>query len=343
MDDLQVKLLIGQDNIAFGPREEFRFADEAGQLVCYRIYISDNLLLSGSRHTSLASAQAQVGQRRYLVKEEGAEVNLLISKAKASSNSRKINSTDLFKDNRENLSKIERNFFTQFEDQTLFPVPLPSCDSCRGCPACVNPFKYQRKATTIKLMDQSVRWQDGPFNKGGGYHIKLFYDQLCKVDEGRAQALRRLLATERMLNRPQFKEARKIFNKKVQDCIDKGYLVEPKDFKGDLEAVLTSPSCFQPYSFALKDEENLLLEAMKDSPEDGEPALGPESPPVPGPPTTPCQDRQTASGADNSSSSTGKIKARPILVSSTRPSRHSHAQNIRCYSGLLYKISTQAV
>jgi hypothetical protein len=122
-----------------------------------------------------------------------------------------------------------------------------------------------------------------------------------------------------MIDRPQFKEAGKNSNKKVQDCIDKGYLVEPKDFKGDLEAVLTSPSCFQPYSFALKDEENLLLEAMKDSPEDGEPALGPESPPVPGPPTTPCQDRQTASGADNSSSSTGKIKARPILDASAIP------------------------
>ena len=29
VDDLQVELLIGQDNIAFGPREEFRLADEA--------------------------------------------------------------------------------------------------------------------------------------------------------------------------------------------------------------------------------------------------------------------------------------------------------------------------
>jgi hypothetical protein len=256
VEDLQVELLIGQDNIAFGPREEFRLADEAGQLVCYRSYISDNLLLSGSRRTGRASAQAQVGQRRYLVREEGAEVNLLISKAKTSSNNRKINSTDLFKNNRTNLSKIERKFFTQFEDQPLLPIPLPSCDQCKGCPACSNPFSYQRKATTIKLMDQLVKWRDGPFSEGGGYHIKLLYDKekLAKVDEGRAQALRRLLATERMLDRPQFKEARIHFNKKVQDCIDKGYLVEPKNFKGDLKAVLNSPPCFQPYSFALKDE-----------------------------------------------------------------------------------------
>jgi hypothetical protein len=195
VDNLQVELLIGQDNTAFGPREEFRLADEAGQLVCYRSYISDNLLLSGSRRTGRASAQAQVGQKRYLVKEEGAEVNLLISKAKASSNNRKINSTDLFKNNRPNLSKIERKFFTQFVDQILLPIPLPSCDSCRGCPACSDPFSYQRKATTIKLMDQLVTWRDGPFNEGGGYHIKLLYDQqkLCKVDEGKAHCSETLI------------------------------------------------------------------------------------------------------------------------------------------------------
>ena len=71
-----------------------------------------------------------------------------------------------------------------------------------------------------------------PFNKGRGYHIKLLYDKdkLCKVDDGRAQALRRLLTTERKLARPQFKEAKKNLSRKVQDCIDKGYLVKPKDF-----------------------------------------------------------------------------------------------------------------
>ena len=62
-----------------------------------------------------------------------------------------------------------------------------------------------------------------------------------------------------MLARPQFKEARENFNKKVQDCIDKGYLVEPKDYNGDLEG---EPLCYQPYSFALKDEEKLLLGAV---------------------------------------------------------------------------------
>ena len=220
---------------------------------------------------------------------------------------------------------IERKFFTQFEDQTLIPAPLPSCESCRGCPACADPFRYQRRNTTIKLLDQLVSWKDGPFNEGGGYHIRLLYDKdkLCKVDEGRAQALRRLLATERMLARPQFKEARKNFNKKVQYCINKGYLVEPKDFKGDLEGVMNAPTCFQPYSFAIKDEEKLSLGAMGSSPEDEQPVVSSESQSFPEPPTLPCQDGRPVPGSDISSSSTGagstKIKARPVLDASAIP------------------------
>ena len=76
---------------------------------------------------------------------------------------------------------------------------------------------------------------------------------------------------------------------------------------------MNSPTCFQPYSFALKDEENLLLEATGNRPEDEEPVLSPEGPSFPGPPTLPCQDGQKAPGGDVSSSSTGKIKALPIL------------------------------
>lgn len=95
--------------------------------------------------------------------------------------------------------------------------------------------------------------------------------------------------------------------------------MEPKDYKGYLEAVLNSPTCFRPYSFALKDEENILLEAMKNSNEDGEPAFSPENPSFPGPLMPPSQDRQRVPGGDISSSSTGRIKARPILDASAIP------------------------
>ena len=47
-------------------------------------------------------------------------------------------------------------------------------------------------------------------------------------------------------------QARLYFNEKVAQCIEKGYLVEPSQFRGDLKG---QPRCYQPYSFALKDEE----------------------------------------------------------------------------------------
>ena len=107
--------------MAFGPKEECRVADEGGKLVCYRSYISDNLLLSGSRRTGPESkVQNQVGQRKYLITEEGAEVSLLRSGLAAQ------DTRDLFRDNRAGLSRIEKRFYTQFEDQNLIPVPSPS-------------------------------------------------------------------------------------------------------------------------------------------------------------------------------------------------------------------------
>ena len=49
VEDYQVQLLLGQDNVAWGPKEVDRVADGSGQLILYRSYISSQLLLSGSR------------------------------------------------------------------------------------------------------------------------------------------------------------------------------------------------------------------------------------------------------------------------------------------------------
>ena len=76
--DYQVHLLLGQDNVAWGPKEESRFANESGQPVLYRSYISSQLLLSGSRRTGPGSTTTNdVAQRHYLIKEEGSEVSLM--------------------------------------------------------------------------------------------------------------------------------------------------------------------------------------------------------------------------------------------------------------------------
>ena len=80
VEDYQVQLLLGQDNVAWGPKEVDRVADGSGQLILYRSYISSQLLLSGSRRTGPGSTTTnEVGQRRYLIKEEGSEVSLMRS------------------------------------------------------------------------------------------------------------------------------------------------------------------------------------------------------------------------------------------------------------------------
>ena len=123
---------------------------------------------------------------------------------------------------------------------------------------CADPFKAQWRQTTNNFLDQLVTLKEGWHKDGGGYHIKLLFDpsKLAKVDEGRSQALPSLLLTEQMLARLEIEQARAYFNTKVEESIEKGYLVEPHLFEGDLEG---KPRCFQPYSFPLKDEEKLQL------------------------------------------------------------------------------------
>ena len=88
-------------------------------------------------------------------------------------------------------------------------------------------------------------------------------------------------------------KARDYYNEKVAQCIEKGYLVEPKDFKGDLQGL---PKAYQPYSFALKDAERLPPEEAG-----GEESL---------PSTHECPTDQ---------SKIPKIKARPIVDASSIP------------------------
>ena len=258
VEDYNVQILLGLDNVAFMPQEIARHADDGGQVILFRSMISGMILPCGSRRTGRASTtRIEGGQISHRILEVGSTVNLRRSETKPR------DSHHLFNDNRKNLSKIEKMYFSKFEDQDLVPIPSPACDSCKGCKSCGDPFKDQRKQTVIKLMDQLVTWKPGPHEDGGGYNIRLLYDQtkITRVDEGKSQALRRLMSTEKMLARPEMSQARINFNDKVAQCMKKGYLVEPKDFKGDLTGL---PKAYQPYSFALKDAEILPLEEAEE-------------------------------------------------------------------------------
>ena len=250
-DDFQAQLVIGLDAMALYPVELGRSLDEFGQLAVWRSVLSNNLMVTGSRKTGSAAAGGMdANQRSYVIAEEGnQQVNLLRTAVDAG------DSRDLFA-KRSNMTKIERKLFAHIEDSDEIVPPQPElCPSCKGCEICADPFKARREQTVISLLDQLVTFKEGKREEGGGYHVKLLYDPdlLAKVPEGREAALRRLLATERQLMRPGMEKARAYFNDKVQKCREKGYLLPPDEFK-DLSHL---QKAYQPYSFALKDEEKL--------------------------------------------------------------------------------------
>ena len=252
-ENYQVSLVIGLDVCTLFPAEVARWSDQHGQLVLHRSVLSNRVIVSGARKTGSAAPRANLESdlRTYLIAEENEVVQLRRAECLPA------DTRDLFV-KRKNLTKIEQKMFQHFEDNDqLVPPQTDLCQSCQGCQICSDPFKARRVKTVIRLMDQLVTYKDAPREEKGGYHIKLLYDtdQLPKVAEGRQAALKRLLATEKQLIKPGMESARQYFNEKVQRCRDKGYLLTLDQAEGlGLEGL---QKAYMPYSFALKDEENL--------------------------------------------------------------------------------------
>merc|ERR1712020_479576 len=232
--------------------EMARYHDESGQLVLWRSLISNQVIVTGSRKTGLAATiRTSSNQRSYVITEEGNNPVTLMRTTVGTQDSRELFTR------RSDLSRIEKKFFSHIEDNDQIVPPQPElCASCKGCTVCSDPFKSRREKTVIKLLDQLVTFKEGPREEGGGYHVRLLYDpdRLLRVPVGREAALRRLLATERQLMRPEMQEARKYFNAKVEKCRERGYLVTPDQF-ADLSHL---QKAYQPFSFALKDEEYVV-------------------------------------------------------------------------------------
>ena len=250
-EDSRVELVIGLDACALAPFELARWHDNHGQTMLYRSVISNKVIVTGSRRTGAATTvSAGTSQRTYAIVEEG---NRPVSLLRASVDFE--DSRDLFV-KRANLTKIEKKLFSHIEDCDEIVPPLPSlCRTCEGCEICRDPFKKRNQETVIKLLDQLVTFREGKREDGGGFHVRLLFDPdiLVKVPEGRSAALRRLLATEKQLTKPGMESARENFNKKVQACRDKGYLVGPEQLPG----ISSMQKAYMPFSFALKDEEKL--------------------------------------------------------------------------------------
>ena len=250
----QIRLVIGLDAIALSPIEIDRAQDENGQLIMMRSVISNQILVSGSRKTGHdVSMRNDLDHRSYVIMEEDEQPVKLLRTAVDLAEIE--DSRGLFV-KRKNLTKVEKKFFEHIEDNDqLVPRQPEQCPSCQGCEVCKDPFKARRDNTVNNLMDQLVTFQEGPREDGGGYHIRLIYDPelLAKVAEGKQAALKRLLSTERQLLKPEMKGALYNFNKKMQQCVEKGYMVAPEEI--NLPPHLQKS--YQPISFALKDEEKI--------------------------------------------------------------------------------------
>ena len=251
VEDFQVQLLIGLDACAMAPMELARYHDECGQLVLWRSLISNQVIVTGSRRTGASTTvRTSSNQRSYVITEEGNYPVSLMRTAVETQDSRELFTR------RSNLTKIEKKLYAHIEDNDQIVPPQPElCESCKGCHVCSDPFRARREQTVLNLLDQLVKFKEGPRDKGGGFHVRLLYDPdlLERVPVGREAALRRLLATERQLMKPEMGEARKYFNAKVEKCRERGYLLTPDQFT-DLSHL---QKAYQPFSFALKDEENL--------------------------------------------------------------------------------------
>ena len=293
-EETRVDLMIGLDSCALAPYEVARWHDSFGQLTLLRSVISNKLIVIGSRNTGSATIGSRgMDQRTYSILEEG---NRPVKLLRATVD---LQDTTALFNKRSNLTKIEKKFFSHIEDCDQIIPPLTSqCHTCQGCQVCRDPFKAKREETVIKILDQLVTFKDGKHEEGGGFHIRLLFDPaiLANVPEGRSAALRRLLATEKQLMKPGMEAARENFNKKVQACRDKGYLLRPEQ----LPEVAGMQKAYMPFSFALKDEEK-QVEVEVSSEESGAATEGRD--PWPG---GPVDENAAVQGAH-------KTKARPVV------------------------------
>ena len=295
VDDFQVNLVIGLDVCTLFPYELGRWSDDNGQLVMYKSLLSNRVIVTGARRTGSMAPKSRFESnsnlRSYVIAEENEDIQLLRTESVAAK-SVPADTRDLFVQRR-NLTKVEQKLFKHIEDGDQLVPPQPElCHSCKGCQICSDPFKARRDKVVIQLMDQLVTFKQAPREEKGGYHIKLLYDTdlLPRVAVGKEAALKRLIATEKQLSKPGMEAARRYFNDKVQRCRDNGYLLSKSQAEGlGLEGL---QKAYMPYSFALKDEEN--LDAIRNW--DG---LGEESGKTTCGKTT-CQE-------------SGKTKARPVV------------------------------
>ena len=247
----EVELLLGADNAFIAPMELERFEDGAGSVVLYRSCLqNDVLLLSGSRLVGPSivptSGTQQRGFRFTTEDTQHGGSHEVVVRRVASKETDPIlfPATSLSK-----MTKLDQEFFNQFQDSNLL-IPHPrACKGCAECPTCSDISAKEKRVAMEKRMDElCVLNRDQPWPEGG-WRVSLVWNELKKdVPVNKEDCIRRFLQTERAIVKSP--GALTSFNEHVAKCLKLGYFVLEKDFGKGLEKRQVS---YLPLSYALKD------------------------------------------------------------------------------------------
>ena len=243
----EIELLIGADNAFLAPIELDRYEDYQGCVTLFRSPLqSDLLLLGGSRIVGHALVPTKgTVSRGFRLTTEDKEASVRRTATKESE-------PVLFPENPlAKMSKLDQQFFREFEDSNLLPPHPRVCKGCAECPTCSDSSAAEKKKAIKEKLDQLCQLDTEKPWPEGGWRIKLMWNELKeKVPTNEQDAIRRFLSTERQISKSP--SALRSFNEQVAKCLALGYFVLAKDFphREELDGKQIS---FLPLSYALKD------------------------------------------------------------------------------------------
>ena len=243
----EIELLIGADNAFLAPVELDRYEDYQGCVTLFQSPLqSDLLLLGGSRIVGHALVPTEgTSSRGFRLTTEDQEASVRRTAIKSSE-------PVLFPENPlAKMSKLDQQFFREFEDSNLLPPHPRVCKGCAECPTCSDSSAAEKKKAIKEKLDQLCQLDTEKPWPEGGWHIKLMWNELKeKVPTNEQDAIRRFLSTERQISKSP--SALCSFNEQVAKCLALGYFVLAKDFP-HREVVDGKQASFLPLSYALKD------------------------------------------------------------------------------------------
>ena len=187
----EIELLIGSDLGCLAPVEVDRYNDNAGCVTLYNSKLqNDEMLLGGSRLVGLSMVPPPDTHHRVFKMDvcsgnAQAQEEVIIRRCVT-----KDTSSILFPENPlAKMSKVDKQFFKEFQDNNLLP---PHPRACKGCTACLEQgpcadiSAVHRRKTMEENLDKLCTLDEG------GWKIRLLWNSLKeKVPTNEQDALRR--------------------------------------------------------------------------------------------------------------------------------------------------------